>query len=274
MDEIYPDNLTSQEGIYEFNGRYGKQLKEIPFIIEFDNKTELSGKQVSVDELYFKLGNNNFPLPSNSISRKGMCTLTPYETNIILELLAEKGKMIKTIDETEIKTPKIHPENKIFFKNKLIIEKLDKQDWLVEAELEFLLLAIEKKLKEIVPNGNYIKTRQIPLCPFKPPNYLDYADICLYDADKQIKHGSLPNIIIELKKDDANYKAYEQVTKYLRWLDQITTENEFKLIQAYIIAKEFKSMTYKNLNRKGITLEYNNKIKLYSLNENRFISIE
>lgn len=273
MDEIYKDNLTSKEGVYEISGRYGKQLKEIPFIIEFDNHTELTGKQISVDELYFELGKYNFPLPSNAIQGKGMCTLTPYETNLLLKLIKENGRNINPTDETDFKQPTYNQKNKTIFKNEFIIEKLNKKNWSVEAELEFLLLSTEKKLKEIIPKGNYAKTRQLPLCPFKPQK-LDYADICLYDLDNQIKNGALPNIIIELKKDYANYEAYKQVNRYLKWLDQVTTDEEFNLINAFIISKEFKSMTYKKLKEKEISLKYQDKIQLYSLNENKFIKIK
>ena len=273
MDELYKDNLTDEEGIYELSGRFGKQLKSMPFVIEFDNKTELSGKQILVDELYFELGKHNFPLPSNSIQGKGMCTLTPYETNLLLKLIDEKGTMIENINDNEITYPKIEPEKKKIFTNQFIIERLEKEEWNLEAELEFLLISTGKKIKEIVPEGNYITTRQIPLCPFKPEN-LDYADICLYDLNKKIKEGAIPNIVIELKKDYANYNAYDQVNKYLRWLEQITTSSEFELINAYIVAKEFKSINYRTLNKKGISLKYKDKINLYSLNENRFIRIK
>lgn len=272
MDELYTDFLTEQEGVYELEGRYGKQLKGMPFIIEFDNKTELSGKQINVDELYFELGKYNFPLPSNAIQGKGMCTLTPYETNTLLKLIKEKGTPLPKIDNSEIKLAKIHPENKTIFTNEFIIDRLEKKEWDVESELEFLLLSTEDKLKEIIPAGNYTKTRQIPLCPFKPQN-LDYADICLYDSNNPIKDGAIPNVIIELKKDYANYAAYDQVNKYLRWLEQITTESEFELINAFIIAKEFKLISFEKLKQKGISLKYNDKIKLYSLAEDRFIKI-
>ena len=272
LDNIYPNNLTDEEGIYEIEGRYGKQLKGIPFIIEFNNKTELSGKQIPVDELYFTLGKFNFPLPSNAIQGKGMCTLTPYETNTLLKLIYEKGKMIEPLKLTN-PTTKIDHSKKTIFSNKLIIERFENKKWSVEAELEFLLLAIETKLNDILPEGKYVKTRQVPLCPFKPQN-LDYADICLYDLENPIKEGSLPNIIIELKKDSADYNAYNQVNKYLRWLEQITTKSEFELINAYIIAKTFNSIDDRILNKKGISLKYKDKIKFYSLNNNKFLKMD
>ena len=62
--------------------------------------------------------------------------------------------------------------------------------------------------------------------------------------------------------------------KYLKWFEQITTEDEFAMINTFIVEKEFKSMNYTQLQRKEIDLKYKDKIKLYSLNENRFIRIK
>lgn len=165
-----------------------------------------------------------------------MCTLTPRETEILINLIKKSNERIFFEFSTH---EKILNTEKILFYKKLIDEKISN-----ESHLEFLLLANNDKLKNILSKTikitnkeNFVKGRQIPISPFKPMQF-DRADICLYNLNNPIRENSLPNIVIELKKDKANYKAYEQVTRYLRWLEQITSDEEFEKINAIIIAPE------------------------------------
>ena len=217
-------NLTEDEGIYYFgkNQRGENLFKSIPFIIEFDNERKLSGKQISSDELYYALGNYPYPFPSNTIQGKGMCTLTPKETEILLKLMNESPKKIeKMIELSSDRDIQITDEIKTIFYKGL----LDDKDYINESHLEFTLLANNDKLNNILSKTlhqnpkKYIKCRQIPLCPFRPIQF-DMADICLYDESNPIADNTLPNIVIELKNRKANFRDYEQVTKYLRWIKQ------------------------------------------------------
>lgn len=277
VDMSYKYKKTDKEGLYNINTNKKEEeiLRAIPFIIEYDNHQPLSGKQIRSDELYFELGNYNFPLPSNSIQNKGLCTLTPKETTILLRLLKNSDKKL-TLNQTLIKENNINPDLKIPFNTSLI----KKTNPINESHLEFLLLANPKKLDKIVnktlpniPKDNYIRCRQVPLCPFRPMAF-DRADICLYSENNPIKDYALPNIIIELKNQRANFRAYEQVTKYLRWIKQITTKEDFNKVYSIIIAPNFnKNLNIQTLIKKGITLEFNNKIVLYSLEEDKVIEI-
>lgn len=274
---IYDDNEgETKKGIYHMGkNQRGEDIERaMPYIIEFDNTSELTGKQISSDELYFELGNYNFPFPSNTIQGKGMCTLTPKETKILKKLLKESTEKLdfKTTEDNII----IYPEKKTIFNNKFVI--MDK--FTNESHLEFTLLAnkvylnhILKKAFPEIKNYNFIKGRQIPLCPFKPMQY-DAADICLYDSENPIKENSLPNIIIELKKDAANYTAYAQVARYLRWVKQCAPQ-EFDKVRCLIIAPQFKSNLNKDtLMKKNVTLEFNDKIKLYSIDNDEVTTVE
>lgn len=274
MGEKY--SPTDIDGVYYLgkNSRNEDMNRAMPFIIEFKNDFEDSGKQISSDELYFKLGDYNYPFPSNSIQSRGMCTLTPLETKILLELIKESETKVTLNEDDDIT---IDSKNKMLFNNKFI----DTEKLVNESHLEFKLLADKKLLYEIIhqslPNldsNNYIKCRQVPLCPFRPIQF-DLADICLYDENNPIKDNSLPNIVIELKKEEnVNYQAYEQTTKYLRWLKQISGK-DFEKINAIIIAPDFsKNLSIKKLKEKNISLEYNDKIKLYSLNRKTTITLE
>ena len=274
MSERY--ETTDNKGVYYIgeNQRGEARNRAMPFIIEFDTNQQLVGKQIISDELYFELGNYNYPFPSNSIQGKGFCTLTVKETKILLKLLKESNKKLE-FETTKTKDTSINDDLKVAFNTTLINET----EPINESHLEFLLLANHERLDEIVykslpniPKDNYIRCRQVPLCPFRPIQF-DMADICLYSEKYPIKDFTLPNIIIELKNQPANFRAYEQVTKYLRWIKQIATE-EFDKIRAIIIAPSFtSSLNMDNLKRKGITTEYHDKIVLYSLDDEEVVEI-
>ena len=94
---------------------------------------------------------------------------------------------------------------------------------------------------------------------------MDRADICLYSMNLPIKDGTIPNILIELKRGKANYHAYEQVNRYLRWLEQITDKEDFNSIQAFVIADSFTK-----IKKEKVDMSYNEKIKLFSIEKMDF----
>lgn len=256
---------TEDEGVYYLgkNTRNEDRNRALPFVIEFETN-ELSGKQISSDDLYFELGKYNFPFPSNAIQKLAIVTLTPKETEILIDLMKESPNKIFYDFDDQIK---ILDNKKVLFDTDLI----DK-DIINESHLEFTLLANSKKLNNVLSKSldltykeDFVQGRQIPLCPFKPMQF-DRADICLYDKNNPIRDGTLPNVVIELKKDQATYAAYEQVTKYLRWLEQITSEEDFEKIKAIIVAPKInRNINMRTLESKNITLKYQDKITLFSL---------
>lgn len=277
-EELYNEDNNEnndEKGIYYMgkNQRGEDRIRAMPYIIEFDNTSELTGKQIISDELYFELGNYNFPFPSNTIQGKGMCTLTPKETQILKKLIKNSDKKLDMTTNDEVN---INPSKKTLFNNKFIIT----DTYNSESHLEFYLLANKLFLNKIVTkaypetkNNNFYKGRQIPLCPFKPIQF-DSADICLYSYEHPIAESSLPNIIIELKNNTANFRAYEQVTKYLRWIKQCAPD-EFNNVKSLIIAPNFRSNLNKTtLIKNNITLEFNDKIKLYSLDTDEIIVVK
>lgn len=266
VSELYES--TENDGVYNLGkNQRGEDLERaLPFVIEFDNKKDLTGKQISSDDLYFELGDYNFPFPSNTIQGRGLCTLTPKETQILLDLMENSDKKI----ELQInKKTKKDSENKTIFSKSLI----ENEKHTNESHLEFLILADNEKLEKILNGtisdyfeGPVIKCRQVPLCPFRPIQF-DLADICLYDEYNPVKENSLPNVIIELKKDKIDYHAYDQVTKYLKWVEKVSSE-DFDKVKAILVAPQInKSLTKKQLISKGVSLEYVDKIYLYSLDE-------
>lgn len=233
--------------------------KAIPFTIEFKVDSELTGKKINVDDLYWELSQYNYPLPINSIQGLAMATLTPKETEILLNLLKNSDEKVKKI---EIDEPKIYDDRKTLFSKEFV--KGEKQ--IYEAHLEFLLLSQIELIKKIIPDGEYTRCRQIPVCPFKSKNY-DRVDIALYDKNNRIKDGTLPNIIIELKNKDVSYEEYKQVNRYLKWLEKVA-DDEFERIQAYLIGPKIsENLNKPQLKRRGINTRYFEKIKLVELDD-------
>lgn len=97
---------------------------------------------------------------------------------------------------------------------------------------------------------------------------MDRADICLYSLTNPIKNGTIPNVIIELKKDVGNKAAYEQVERYLKWVKNITTPEEYARVKAYIIAPRIT-----RIRRTSVSAEYRDKILMYSISTNSFVSL-
>jgi len=257
-----------EPGVFQMETQRGISKMSQPFILKFKPYSNLSNRKISSDSLYFELGRKHgYPLPSNAIQGLGCCTLTPEETKIALELLEKSEDFFcgDFSEEIEIGSMQIPFTN----------EFLDSKKYINESHLEFSLLADFDRIKNIVGKQNsYVRGRQVPICPFKPMQF-DRADIVLYDLNNPINNGTIPNVIIELKHEKGNYKAYEQVVKYLKWLEQVTSEEDFLKIESIIIAPYFVNrLTYKDLKKRKIDLKYDNQIKLFSLNDNDFYQIK
>ncbi len=246
---------TETPGIFIVNNR-GERAQ--PFMLQFF-QNENTGKYIVSDELYFELGKYPYPLPSNSLQGMGFCTLTPGEVSTLNNLISNSTQKYVFEGFGEISKS---GEEKIFSEDLVSID-----DELVnEAQLEFTLLSSLKPFSSFL-NEDYVLCRQVPISPYKPSE-MDRADICLYSIKNPINNGTVPNIIIELKRGKADKAAYVQVTRYLRWLDMITTESEFKNIKVYIIAPKIGKIRKKDLN-----LKYSDKIKLFSIENKEFVNL-
>ncbi len=220
-DESSRYAATNEPGVFIVNGSEKSQ----PFILKFKTNGH-TGKYIVSDELYFELGNYSYPLPSNTVQGMVFCTLTPGETSVCCELLKQSNNVIDFSDAKNLTTQ----EAATLFRSNMINSK----DFISESELEFNIVANLKSISKCVDleNNDYVICRQVPISPFKPMN-IDRADICLYDTNNLILNGTIPNVVIELKKDIANYHAYEQVTRYLKWLEKVI--NDEKLLQKLML---------------------------------------
>lgn len=253
-DESTRYESTDKPGVFKVND----SVKSQPFIFQFI-KNEATGKYVVSDELYFELGKYPYPLPSNSMQGMSFCTLTPGEVETLLNLI-DKSEL--KIDYTVCDDVEKAGEGTLFNENLVDI----KDEFINEAQLEFTILSSLKPFNDFLLD-EYILCRQVPISPFKPMD-MDRADVCLYSVKEPIKDGTVPNVVIELKNGRANFQAYKQVTKYLRWLERITNKEEFKKIQAYVIAHSFSP-----IKRTKVDTTYEDKIKIFSLSEFSFIEL-
>lgn len=247
---------TGTPGVFQVKRNGG--MKSQPFMFQF-RQNENSGKYILSDDLYFELGKYPYPLPSNSMQGMGFCTLTPGEVSILHSLISQSNQMIAFEGEGDVEKS---GEGTLFDSEIVSIH-----DELVnEAQLEFTILSSLDPFAVFLQD-DYILCRQVPISPFKP-SQMDRADICLYSLSYPIKNGTIPNIIIELKKDVGNKAAYEQVERYLKWIKNITSPEEYASVKAYIIAPRIA-----RIRANSVSEEYMGKILMYSINTNSFVPL-
>lgn len=247
---------TETPGVFRIERNGG--MKSQPFMFQF-RQNEDSGKYIVSDDLYFELGKYPYPLPSNSMQGMGFCTLTPGEVATLHSLISQSNQRIHFEGEGEVdKTGE-----SFLFDSELVSVN---DDLVNEAQLEFTILSSIEPFADFL-HDEYVLCRQVPISPFKPSE-MDRADICLYSLSNPIKNGTIPNVIIELKKDAGNKAAYEQVERYLKWVKNITTPEEYSRIKAYIIAPRIT-----RIRAASVSEEYKDKILMYSMSVNSFVSL-
>jgi hypothetical protein len=202
-----------------------------PFLLRFEDEGDLAGTYITSDQLYFELGEYPYPLPSNTISGMGFCTLTPGETRTMLELLeneAEGHIEPESAEDVELQGEPVpySPEYGVG----------RPEDANPESHLEAAVTANPSLLPESLrPDGAAI-CRQVPISPFKPRN-MDEADVC-YFTDDSVRNGTMPNTVIELKNKRAGKGAATQVVRYLRWLQE-RLGAEADEVDVYVYAPSF-----------------------------------
>ncbi|KGF49341.1 hypothetical protein HMPREF0654_05505 [Prevotella disiens DNF00882] len=247
---------TDTPGVFRVERNGG--VKSQPFMFQF-RQNENSGKYILSDDLYFELGKYPYPLPSNSMQGMGFCTLTPGEVSTLHNLISRSNKRIAFEGEGEVQKT---GDGTLFYN-----ELVSVNDELVnEAQLEFTILSSIEPFADFLQD-EYVLCRQVPMSPFKPSE-MDRADICLYSLTNPIKNGTIPNVIIELKKEAGNKVAYEQVERYLKWVKNITTPEEYSKVKAYIIAPRISK-----IREASVSEEYRDKILMYSISTNSFVSL-
>ncbi len=232
-DESTRDNYgeTDEPGVFDAGGERGEKCQ--PFLIQFEDDRDMAGRYIISDQLYFELGEYPYPLPSNSIAGMGFCTITPAETNVLLDLLENDH-------EGEIETGSEQPVKLVGepvpFSPKYGVDSAEEAH--PEAHLEASLIANPDLLPDhMQPDGATI-CRQVPISPFKPAD-MDQADVCYFKED-MIRDGTIPNTVLELKIRKAGKSAALQVKRYLMWLHDRLGEDA-KQINIHVYAPGYTS---------------------------------
>lgn len=222
---------TDKPGVFDAGGDRGEKAQ--PFLLRFKDKLGLAGRYIISDQLYFTLGEYEYPLPSNTIAGMGFCTLTPGETDILLDLLKNEPEgEIEPVSEERVYLQ----SDPLAFSPELGIRSMEEAH--PESHLEASVISNPALLpKRLQPNGATI-CRQIPISPFKPAD-MDEADVCYFE-ENQIRDGTIPNTVIELKINKAGKSAALQVKRYLQWLHDRLAE-EATQIDIHILAPGFTS---------------------------------
>lgn len=98
--------------------------------------------------------------------------------------------------------------------------------------------------------------RQVPASPFKPPDYIDRADMLAYDIAPPTEVSRVPiassYMVAELKKDRASADNIRQVLKYVDW-----------------IAHKYQGGDYAGISAMMVTAGYSDEIKQLAAEEGR-----
>ena len=234
-DESARYNPTEHEGVFTLED--GKTRCQ-PYLIRFEDRLGIKGRWIRSDDLYWKLGEYGYPLPSNSIQGMSFCTLTPIEAAICVSLLTDNPSGTYPVETDE--DVYLQGEPAAFCPElgvNSLSEAFGNDQFLSEAHIEASVIANPALLpEEARPSRDDTICRQVPISPFKP-SQMDRADICYYSTD-QIRSGSIPNVIIELKKNRAGKTAIKQVETYLDWMYRVA-EDDASRITAYVLAPSF-----------------------------------
>lgn len=226
------------EGSYDHSDIYSQ-----PYLIQFET-SGLTGQYIVSDQFYLAVSQYRNLLPGNSITSVGFCTLTPGETDHLITLLEqEPAGGIEPVAEEDTSNIDLRDNREVTpFKPEYGISSAS------ESKTEFHLeasLAANPELcpPDMRPDGDTI-CRQVPLIPPKPElKKSDREDLCYYDSQNPIRDGTVPNIIIELKRGSANYKTAQQVIRYLDSLYAMFGDDASE-IEAFVYANRFTDGTY------------------------------
>lgn len=206
-----------------------------PYVLKFQTDSALHRKSISSDELYYEIGGKPYPLPSNVVRGQSFCTLTPYETNVVIQLMSDSQSTFDT------EADDVHLTGDLAAFSPDIIPFVAAEET-SEAQLEWQLCAnvggaldhlVGEVLGENVPHA---VARQVPICPFKPFG-MDRADMALF-FDDGLDGGSLPNVIVELKKGRAGKDAASQINRYGSWLHKAAPASA-SMVRLVLLAEDY-----------------------------------
>lgn len=219
-------------GVFRIATRDGEKRVCQPYLLDFDDHVDLQGTHVSSDALYFRLGKHAHPVPSNTIEGMGFCTISPGETQQLLDLYHNQADGALELTPPETTQTQALPA----YHSRYDTHELS--DTQSEAHLESTILANPSHLPDrFQPSSTAAIGRQIPMSPHRPN--VDRVDIAYY-ASSTVLDGTFPSHIIELKHSRAGKQAALQVKQYHQWLGRVL-EDPCETVTLSILAPSFTS---------------------------------
>jgi len=192
--------------------------KCIPYLIQFEQGNIPTGTSIEADDYYFKLSRFHHPLPTNSIHDRSFCPMSPFETRCLLELLEGSDHQFP-FDAPRMDFPK---EEAVHYEPQHGRQLVEHWSGVVpESIAEFLICGDSSLLGHKIGRLDSMSVcRQVPMPPSKPPIWMYRGDVCYY-SESSVADGSLPNVIVELKKQRATKDDVGQVERYLMRINQL-----------------------------------------------------
>ncbi len=120
-----------------------------------------------------------------------------------------------------------------------------KRETLLEVGLLYQLSRFDPKTVGVFGKWDYL-SRQVNASPFKPIDYMDRMDIFGYRWIEDFKPIIEKYIIAELKKDCSGVDDIPQIMKYVDWVRDEYTHNDYSQIKAFLVAFSFPNETDKS----------------------------
>lgn len=124
-----------------------------------------------------------------------------------------------------------------------------KHEMALEAGLMFQLSSHHGHTQDIFGKWDYI-SHQVIASPFKPIDYMDKIDIYGYSYIEGFQTKD-KYLIMELKKDKAIGEDIEQLMKYVDWVKEKYSGQDYTSITAYLVAYEFEPSVHSYLSSHG-----------------------
>lgn len=221
---------VDQPGVFEVQLRKNTIERCQPFLVQFEDTTGMKGAYIPTDWVYAEFSRYDHPVPSNQMKKRGMCILTPGETECLLRHFDTTDKGQIDFESAAVQLtgkPTVYTSD---FGVSTLSEVTS------EAHLEAMLLLNPELLDEAARPRSTAVTRQFPLCPHRPN--VDRVDIAYFEDG--LYGPTIPDRIIELKyKERIGKGEAEQIRWYFDWLDYICGFHEG--LEVIVIAPSYAS---------------------------------
>jgi len=104
----------------------------------------------------------------------------------------------------------------------------------IEADLIYQLSNNSQNAINIFGSWDYL-THQVIASPFKPIDYMDKMDVFGYKYIQNQEPTISNYLVVEIKKDEINSQDILQLMKYVDWIKNEYTYNDYSMIKAFML---------------------------------------